>query len=272
MSQGQLVTFLDRHYGVRVSFCTGIAQRVPLRQVVADLLPGAARTLTGGREWELWLTLSGSHEVVQRFRDTRTRLREWLLTLPEDLRKLVHSLIGIVFDALRHTGVATTGKYFNILWVHDGTLGSGFKVPIDGGNRWLTMLADTEHIATFAYITQTCLICNPITCRRRDPSWVNEIRLLDTAVYERVSGSPALLEHEQAYCFASDTTTLWFQARRAAETGSTPELFCLSYTASLTQKLLARLLVWELMSQKKRMLAERMRTGVSMQVKIRPHE
>lgn len=44
---GMLVSFLDYYWGVRVSFCTSVAQRVPLRGLVADLLPAFAKSLIG---------------------------------------------------------------------------------------------------------------------------------------------------------------------------------------------------------------------------------
>ncbi|KAK4206318.1 hypothetical protein QBC37DRAFT_244816, partial [Rhypophila decipiens] len=34
-----LIGFLEDLWGVQVSFCTGVARRVPLREMIADLLP-----------------------------------------------------------------------------------------------------------------------------------------------------------------------------------------------------------------------------------------
>ena len=48
--------------------------------------------------------------------------------------------------------------------MHNGIFESGFKIPLNGDNRWITILTDTDHFATFAYATNTCLISGPNIC------------------------------------------------------------------------------------------------------------
>lgn len=45
-----LVPFLDNIWAVQVSFCTGVARRVPLREMIADLLPVFAMVSTSSHD------------------------------------------------------------------------------------------------------------------------------------------------------------------------------------------------------------------------------
>lgn len=52
LGPGILMEHLNHNYGLRVSFCTAIAQRVPLRRVVADLHPAIATAFLNPMEIE----------------------------------------------------------------------------------------------------------------------------------------------------------------------------------------------------------------------------
>ena len=185
-----------------------------------------------------------------------------------------------MLHALRSTGRDPTGKYLNVLWLHNGVVSSGFKVDISGRNRWLMMLADTQRFATFAYITSACLVSGNEICRNpaggvpdHMPIWKGDICLLDTEVYVREAKEPTLLEHERDYYFVLDNRGVWFQVRRGEEPGHPSDLLHLSHVASIPLSALARLRVFDMRNRRGRMLAENSWIGgKATRVRIGPGE
>src|SRR5436190_21036667 len=72
-----LLPSLDTTWGLQVSFCTSIARRVPLRELVADMLPIFANTLFF--QQELWEDLRTNHNITDA--SQKHGLREWLKKL-----------------------------------------------------------------------------------------------------------------------------------------------------------------------------------------------
>lgn len=269
---GFLIEHLNHQYGLRVSFCTTIAQRVPLRRVVADLLPEVAAALTDPKEIKLWTRLRDEYSAVATFCSPDTSLRNWFTAvLPADLHELMHDLICMVLHALRSTGLDPEGRYCTLLWLHNGRVEHGFKIPIGGHTRWVSMLKDTENCATFAYITNSCLVSGEILCRGPTPKWPNKIHFLETAVFIEEAGDPVGLQNERVYYFTMDDQTLWFEARSAAGVASVPnELVCLNFAVSFPLKVAARLPLLGERYIRARMLAENHLSGsLAERVKVR---
>lgn len=269
---GILIEHLNHHYGLRVSFCTTIAQRVPLRRVVADLLPEIAAALTDVKEIESWTKLRDEYSAVSTLRNPDTSLRTWFITvLPPHLHELMYDLICLVLRTLRSTGLDPEGRYCTLLWLHDGTVERGFKIPISGNTRWVSMLKDTENSATFAYITSSCLVSGEVLCRGPTPKWPDKIYFLETAVFIEAAEDSVGLRHERNYYFTMDDQTLWFEARSAvgAENVST-ELICLNLAVSFPLKIAARFPFLGERYVRARMLAEEhSSSGLAARVKIR---
>jgi len=76
-----LLPFLEATWGLQVSFCTSVARRVPLRELVADVLPIFANTLF--LQPELWEGLITNHNIIDAFQNHG--LREWLKKLAPEL-------------------------------------------------------------------------------------------------------------------------------------------------------------------------------------------
>jgi hypothetical protein len=105
-----LISFLQFYFGVRVSFCTGVAQRVRLSQLVADLLPSFASALTNGREkgWPAELE-SEENDIIPRFRGAHDVLLAWIASLSGDLYRFVTTLVRRILTTLADTGLTRIG-------------------------------------------------------------------------------------------------------------------------------------------------------------------
>ncbi|KPM41876.1 hypothetical protein AK830_g4722 [Neonectria ditissima] len=220
-------SFLEFYWGVRVSFCTGVAQRVLLRELVADLLPAFAECSSSQTHKSWWDKLSGpEHQIIERFKGTvlpEVSLSDWLENLPKDLRKFVRALIKHIFDTLKDTGLSPDGRYFSVAWPQRGFVTRGFRVSVNEHNRWMPMLADSADCATFAYISNNCLEVGDFKCRGPNPSWQDRVHLLETAVHCPVSTGSWGLQPEQAYFFHKvDNELFWVKARRDAAAGTLP--------------------------------------------------
>jgi hypothetical protein len=61
----ELISALDFYWDVRLSFCTGVAQRLPLRSLVADLHP--AFVYKSEKHW--WRDLENNHRAIETLSD-----------------------------------------------------------------------------------------------------------------------------------------------------------------------------------------------------------
>lgn len=214
-----LITFLQFYWGVRVSFCTGIPQRVKLTQLVADVLPAFVKALTSRQERIWWADLESNHDIIARFRHSaRQPLCDWLAALPDDVNKFIIGLVRQILMTLEDTGLSPTGEEFLVAWPCDGIVNRCFRIPLDEHNKWTVMLADSDDCATFAYATNTCLEAGDThRCRGPDPEWRDRISLLETAVLCPASKMPSAqwsLAAEQTYFFHKlDNNLFWVKAR-----------------------------------------------------------
>ena len=78
-SDWRLIQFLDQHWGLQVSFCTSVARRVCLRELVADL----SKIFVNPLEHHLWQELVLNHDILQAF--AQGDLFTWLRTLSPSL-------------------------------------------------------------------------------------------------------------------------------------------------------------------------------------------
>lgn len=269
---GILIELLDHHYGLRVSFCTTIAQRVSLRRVVADLLPEIGAALMVPKQIESWTKLRDEYSAVATLSDPDTSLRSWFIeVLPAELHEPMHNLICQVLNALQSTGLDPDGRYCTLLWLHDGRVKEGFKIPVGGDTRWVSMLKDTENSATFAYITTSCLVSGEVLCRGPTPKWPNKIHFLETAVYIEAAENSVGLRHDHVYYFTIDDQTLWFTARSAPGAEGVPtELVCLNSALSFPLKVAARLpLLGDRYVRARKLAEDHSSNGVAVRVKVR---
>ncbi|KAJ6077448.1 uncharacterized protein N7446_000384 [Penicillium canescens] len=218
--QHGLIGYLDEYWGLQVSYCTGVARRVPLRQLVADLLP------------QFFIDPALQCDLEYRLRDVHMKLgafRSWLEELEIRPRTQILNTVQNILLSLRHTGMDATERYFCIAWPWDGDTSRYLEIPLEGQSSWARMLADSHDCATFAYITMECLETTNIRCRciASRTAYQNTIHLLETAVTCPTRVSPAWsLKNGEVYFFSKLDSMFWVKVEReeAAQTAGLVEL------------------------------------------------
>jgi len=253
-----LLSLMDFYWGVRVSFCTGVAQRVMLRELVVDMLPAFAKSFTSRKERDCWEALQTGNDVIGAFRGSHANassVRDWLGTLSEELHQFIHNLIHQILSTLKDTGLSPDGTYFSVAWPWDGNTNRCFRVPLDDYTKWMPMLADSDDCATFAYISNACLEAGSYRCRGPNPSWPNRIYLLETSVLCPASTGPWTLCHEQTYFFRKlENNLFWVKAQKEVGNPGVPAVLVrLLLIDSFPRDVWQRLLLKEERKQQRRL-------------------
>ncbi|KAH8775974.1 hypothetical protein F5882DRAFT_262278, partial [Hyaloscypha sp. PMI_1271] len=180
------LSFLEEAWGLQVSFCTGIARRVSLRKLLSDVMPAFVEAkVPVNLDWE---ALKKDHAIIEAF--SKGNLRSWFNGLQRELQAAVVDIVCQTLEALRDTGIDPTGEKFVIALASRDKPLSCFTIPCKNENLWAKILKDSEHCATFAYVTGTCLETEEVKCRGlRQPPWLNSSTLLDTTVCQHLSES-----------------------------------------------------------------------------------
>ena len=169
-----LMYFLEQSWGLQVSFCTSVARRVSLRELVTDLLPIFVNPL----EQDTWQELVHDHDVMQAF--AQGDLFAWLRTLSPDHQHYVLTLVRTILEQLQHTGLDRQNNTLVVAWPQEGDIGRGVKIPCKAETCWAKVIADAEDCATFAYVTSRCLETNHIKCQGSLRAWQNASKMLIT--------------------------------------------------------------------------------------------
>ncbi|KAF5556831.1 ankyrin 3 [Fusarium phyllophilum] len=178
---------LEGPFAVQVSICTGIARRVRLRELLADILPVYVADLATQPCY--WKRLQDCN-ILQILRDTdfRTRYQK----LDRELQAEFETLAIAVLYLLRDTGVDRKVDEFVIGCIPQGLAVQCFRIPIKRESFWARILADSEDVATFAYVAMRCFETEQVRCRGPTEAWVNTTALLSTAVslyHDRMEGT-----------------------------------------------------------------------------------
>ncbi|KAK7700888.1 hypothetical protein SLS64_010739 [Diaporthe eres] len=214
------ISDLDNMFGVQVSICTGIARRVRLRDLLADLLLAYVSGLLV--EPLLWKDLIGKYNALVALRESD--LKQWLESLDRPCRVEFEGLVFAVLYLLRDTGIDRKCDQFVVACVQSGLPFQCFKIPCKNENYWARMLIDSEDNATFAYVTTQCLETAALKCCKPSPSWCNSTTLLGTAVsQDRVAAAYALaappgidqwtLKENEAYLIGRPDKVLYVQVK-----------------------------------------------------------
>lgn len=215
------VSDLDHMLGVQVSICTGIARRVRLRDLLADLLPAYVAELSV--EPEYWKDLVNNANALEALRESD--IKEWLEALDRPSRVEFEALVFAVLCLLRDTGIDRRTEEFVVACVQIGFPRQCFKIPCNNESSWSRVLMDSKDSATFAYVTTQCLETADLKCSRPSPSWSNSTTLMGTAVLEDTVASdralavaPGLsqwtLRENQIYLMGPSDRKLYVQVRR----------------------------------------------------------
>ncbi|KAF5254450.1 hypothetical protein FANTH_708 [Fusarium anthophilum] len=168
---------LEGPFAVQVSFCTGIARRVRLRELLADVLPTFVADLATQPRY--WKALQDCNiEQILRADNFRERFK----SLNHELQEEFETLAFTVLFLLQDTGVDRQGENFVVGCISTDLPVQCFKIPIQRQSFWTQILADSEEVATFAYVAAKCYERGPVTCRGRTEPWVNTTALFWTAV------------------------------------------------------------------------------------------
>ena len=181
---------LEAACGLQISFCTGVAQQVPLRILLADVMVAYVEQFVPLRP--CWVQLKDTYRIVDGFKGND--FKKWIDGLPtrelqEETVRIVHGLL----EVLKDTGINSSEKKLVVALICKETVPSCFELPCNKANLWTRILEDSEHCATFACITSTCLETNDYKCQKLPVAqWHSTSGLLDTEVCYHTSNRNAL--------------------------------------------------------------------------------
>ncbi|SMQ48207.1 unnamed protein product [Zymoseptoria tritici ST99CH_3D7] len=186
----EILPFLESTWGLQVSFCSGLAGRVKMRELLADVLPALMERKVP--QPSLWKELRDSHAFIETLK--QGDLAAWLSDASVN-----HSacydfacvLIRSITMMLRDTGIDPSEKHFVVAWMPSQPFvpPQCIKIPVNRTNFWTKVLQDTSDCATFAYLTTACLQIQGHGCRNTHSPWHGEIALMETEVHRHVDRS-----------------------------------------------------------------------------------
>ncbi|KAK2748760.1 hypothetical protein FQN57_000341 [Myotisia sp. PD_48] len=210
-------------YAVQVSYCTGIARRAPLRELLADILPAYINELVQPQPlWEKFST-----QILDALRGPD--LKDWLQSLG--------------------TGIDRSGEHFVIATIHEEYGLQALKVRCERESYWAKILADSEDIATFAYIVPKCFVTDSILCTA-PTAWKNSTTLFETAVCRSHYSMPPKLGEAKAYLIGKPDSPL------LARIDKSPDL--LEPRLLVKNSIIPPSVLWRLYEKKEMRLRERL--------------
>ncbi len=173
--------FLESLLGLQVSLCTGVARRVPVREMLADVMEAyVAKRLPVPT---LWNDLLDIHKIVDNFQGPH--METWFHNLSDELQTLVVRIVRYILGILGDTGYNEQRNELVIACPFPEDPFRCFRIPCkEDQHLWTRALADSESCATFAYITPKCWDePNGLKCQQSCVAkWRNRVVSLDTAV------------------------------------------------------------------------------------------
>jgi hypothetical protein len=167
---------LDQPWGLLVSLCTGIARRVPLREVLAEVYQHIIFAWLGGPA----LQPNIPHDFVEKMRESS--FREWLYLQPAYERRVAGLRIKYILEKLCWTGVSLKSKLVTACTSEKQADGC-IHISLENFPVLATILKDTERSATFASLTTECAATAQYKCQSTAyPQWRNKVTALATSV------------------------------------------------------------------------------------------
>ncbi|QKX53367.1 uncharacterized protein TRUGW13939_00445 [Talaromyces rugulosus] len=233
-----LIPALNCLWGLQVSFCTGVTKRVPLRELIADVLPTFTNTFI--RERARWVELEEQYHILDAFR--KDDFQGWLANLPPKLYSYVIRVVRRIIRTLQSTGIDPEGRYLSVAWPYDSPPFRCFRISChDRENSWARVLADSEDCATFAYISTKCLVTNRVQCQGPSPLWRSTTPLLQTAIIRHNGNYPGSLESKRTHFFKKPDSLLKVMVERQGDSGAITLLVAPSTVPARVQQRLYRL-------------------------------
>ncbi|CAI6335452.1 unnamed protein product [Periconia digitata] len=175
-----IVNFLGCYMGVQVSCCTGVARRVSLQKLLADLVPIYCRTNLGSACWEEWNRI---YKIVDAMNGDN--FTGWLTDLnhesPDAGKSFMDAVCGIL-EIIRPTGLSRDQKFLLVAWPQERDFLRGLRIPCTDERLWTKILVDSVESVTFAYMTHECLVLPNTLCQQQAKAWRPTTKCLGTAV------------------------------------------------------------------------------------------
>jgi len=159
MADNELVDALDQYWGLQVSFCTGVAHRVALKELVSDLLPA----FIDKTRQNVWSDLVAA-QITNVFKDKSIHdVWSWWSNLSTDAhRTYVLNRVRHILEGLEKTGYQQDKMV--IAWVTPSQHRAVHVIHRDQ-MYWARVLEDSRECATFAYMTSKCLPADGLPCQ-----------------------------------------------------------------------------------------------------------
>jgi hypothetical protein len=183
----QILPFLESTWGLQVSFCSGLARRVKMRELMADVLPAFMQRKVPCPA--LWSELRDTHGFLDTLK--QSDLAPWLSRVSQQhstCYDFACALIRSIAMILHDTGIDPSEKHFVVGWIPaEASIPlQCIRLPVTKTNYWTKVLQDSSDCATFAYLTTACLQLQGRGCRNTKSSWHGEIALVETEVHRHV--------------------------------------------------------------------------------------
>jgi hypothetical protein len=164
-------------WGLQVSVCTGVARRVPLK----DLIEEPMFSYIDGLCMADWHSIKD--DVQMAFKADSSDFLSWTGSLQGAQKECLIKVVTFFLELLKDTGLHREGQHLRILWPHETSLFYAISLKCDKSNLWARVLKDTPSCATFAVVTGTCLEAPSHKCKRNSSAiWTCQGALLSTAV------------------------------------------------------------------------------------------
>lgn len=181
---------LEAFYGIQFSYCTGLARRVRLRVILADVVKAYVRcSAKRPADWE---------ELKEKLpKALRERgFRKWCDELSDTQRNSVIEIIARLIIHLSSTGINHQDELV-IAWVTREDPRICLRVHSSRQNLWQRVLRDSEECATFACITTRCFETDHRRCHGENVCWPNKAPLFYTELYGETA--PIALQDKAKY-------------------------------------------------------------------------
>ena len=178
------LSLFDEPWGLQVSLCTGVARRVPIRNLVDESLIRFIDSL----EIPGWKELRPRAQSA--FNAVCPGFSKWVAMLNSEQKQCMRTVCKNALHILKDTGFDSSGRLFSILWPYDNN--ASFCVKIhpekDKDQLWCSMLQESEWSASFAVVSDQCLETQEHTCRRGAVSPWRGGAVLSTVVCPNLAG------------------------------------------------------------------------------------
>ncbi|CAD0093851.1 unnamed protein product, partial [Aureobasidium mustum] len=178
---------LEAPLGLLISVCTGVAQRVPLREVIGEVMPAMVAAMRKRPvEWDQ--LVAQGHDIANEYK--KSTFRVWYNALQPPQRNALDRVANYVFKRICWTGVNHEEKLV-VACPSAGDACGCIHMPREQNLPLASILKDSDQCATFACTTARCIETDRHKCRNSNhPKWQNKAPLLITSVCQYQRSNP----------------------------------------------------------------------------------